>query len=146
MAYIWATSKILTEIKIVFTLSTRLSATISWNNKAISWIYEYGCLMICKLQPSINIWWMQMDSSCASWWMALMNILLPYRKILFCRYHKRWNLSEAIVVITSRIAATVSLDQVDRRIDILGLPKWERDNYISAIFSDSLAKKVELDK
>ena len=35
-------------------------------------------------------------------------------------------LPEAIVVITSRPTATVSLhDQVDRRIDILGLPKEE---------------------
>ena len=55
--------------------------------------------------------------------------------------------SEAIVVITSRPTATVSLhNQVDRRIDILGLPKEERDKYISEVFYDLPDKKVELDK
>ena len=55
--------------------------------------------------------------------------------------------SEAIVVITSRPTATVSLhNQVDRRIDILGLPKEERDKYISEVFCDLPNKKVELDK
>ena len=56
-------------------------------------------------------------------------------------------LHEAIVVITSRPTATVSLhDQVDRRIDILGLPKEERDKYISQVFSDLPNKKIELVK
>ena len=55
-------------------------------------------------------------------------------------------LPEATVVITSRPTATVSLhDWVDRRIDILGLPK-EREKYISEIFNDSYEKKVALDK
>ena len=55
--------------------------------------------------------------------------------------------SEATVVITSRPTATVSLhDRVDRRIDILGLPKEERDKYISEVFSNLPNKKVELDK
>ena len=56
-------------------------------------------------------------------------------------------LTEAIVVITSRPTATVSLhDQVDRRIDILGLPKEERDKYISQVFSNSPEKELELAK
>ena len=56
-------------------------------------------------------------------------------------------LHEAIVVITSRPTATVSLhDRVDRRIEILGLPKEERENYISQIFSNSLEKKDKLEK
>ena len=56
-------------------------------------------------------------------------------------------LPEAIVVITSRPTATVSLhDRVDRRIDILGLPKEERDKYISQVFSDSPEKELELAK
>ena len=56
-------------------------------------------------------------------------------------------LPEALVVITSRPTATVSLhDRVDRRIDILGLPKEEREKYISKIFSKSPEKKEALDK
>ena len=56
-------------------------------------------------------------------------------------------LPEAIVVITSRPTATVSLhDRVDRRIDILGLPKEEREKYISQTFSNSSDKKDALDK
>ena len=56
-------------------------------------------------------------------------------------------LPEAIVVITSRPTATVSLhDRVDRRIDILGLPKEERDKYISQALSSTPTKKTELER
>ena len=56
-------------------------------------------------------------------------------------------LPKAIVVITSRPTATVSLhDQVDRRIDILGFPKEEREKYISKLFSSSIEKKNKLKK
>ena len=56
-------------------------------------------------------------------------------------------LPEAIVVITSRPTATVSLhDHVDRRIDILGLPKEEREKYVSRVFSSSSEKKDKLEK
>ena len=56
-------------------------------------------------------------------------------------------LPEAIVVITSRPTSTVSLhDQVDRRIDILGLPKEEREKYIAQKFRDTPKQKEELDK
>ena len=37
-------------------------------------------------------------------------------------------------------------DRVDRRIDILGLPKEERDKYIAPTFENSPEKKAELDK
>ena len=56
-------------------------------------------------------------------------------------------LPEAIVVITSRPTSTVSLhDQVERRIDILGLPKEERENYISQKFIDKPEQKEKLDR
>ena len=56
-------------------------------------------------------------------------------------------LPEATVVVTSRPTATVSLhDQVDRRIDILGLPKEEREKYISQALSSSENKKIELER
>ena len=56
-------------------------------------------------------------------------------------------LPKAIVVITSRPTATVSLHhKIDRRIDILGLPKEEREKYILQIFSNSPEKKDQLEK
>ena len=54
---------------------------------------------------------------------------------------------KAMVVVTSRPTATVSLhNQVDRRIDILGFAKEEREKYISQSLSDSPEKIVKLDK
>ena len=51
------------------------------------------------------------------------------------------------VVVTSRPTATLSLHHiVDRRIEILGFPKEERDKYISLSLRDSLDKFQEIDK
>ena len=56
-------------------------------------------------------------------------------------------LHKAIVVVTSRPTATVSLhDHVDRRIDILGFAKEEREQYIMQSLSDCPEKKDELFK
>ena len=56
-------------------------------------------------------------------------------------------LHKAMVVVTSRPTATVSLhDQVDRRIDILGFAKEEREQYIMQSLRNSPEKKVELCK
>ena len=54
-------------------------------------------------------------------------------------------LHKAMVVVTSRPTATVSLhDHVDRRIDILGFAKEEREQYIIQSLSDFPEKKHEL--
>ena len=54
-------------------------------------------------------------------------------------------LHKAMVVVTSRPTATVSLhDHVDRRIDILGFAKEEREQYIIQSLSDCPDKKSEL--
>ena len=54
-------------------------------------------------------------------------------------------LHNAMVVITSQPTATVSLhDHVDRRIDILGFAKEEREQYIIQSLSDCPEKKSEL--
>ena len=54
-------------------------------------------------------------------------------------------LHKAMVVVTSRPTATVSLhDHVDRRIDILGFAKEEREQYIIQSLSDCPEKKDEL--
>ena len=51
------------------------------------------------------------------------------------------------VVVTSRPTATLFLHRiVDRRIEILGFPKEERDKYISLSLRDSLDKFQEIDK
>ena len=56
-------------------------------------------------------------------------------------------LHKAMVVVTSRPTATVSLhDHVDRRIDILGFAKEEREQYIIESLSDCPEKKNELFK
>ena len=54
-------------------------------------------------------------------------------------------LHKAMVVVTSRPTATVSLhDHVDRRIDILGFAKEEREQYIIQSLSDCPDKESEL--
>ena len=54
---------------------------------------------------------------------------------------------QSIVVVTSRPKATLLLhNQVDRRIEILGFAKEERDKYISLYLKDTPDKKQELDK
>ena len=51
------------------------------------------------------------------------------------------------VVVTSRPTATLFLHHlVDRRIEILGFPKEERDKYVSLSLCGSLNKKQQLDK
>ena len=54
---------------------------------------------------------------------------------------------DSVVVVTSRPTATVFLhDQVDRRIEILGFEKEEREKYIMHSLSNSPEKKIRLDK
>ena len=55
---------------------------------------------------------------------------------------KRKVLQQSIVVVTSRPTATLSLHRVvDRRIEILGFAKEERDKYISLSLKDSIEKQ-----
>ena len=54
--------------------------------------------------------------------------------------------SKSTVIVTSRPTATLPLHGiVDRRIEILGFPKEERDKYISASLGDGFDKKQKLD-
>jgi len=54
---------------------------------------------------------------------------------------------QSMVVVTSRPTATLSLHNiVDRRIEILGFPKEERDKYILLSLKESPDKKQELDR
>ena len=149
IAYRWATNEILTETKIVFLLylrDPRLQSITTTKQ-----LVEYMC-MGCLDNEKITI----IDNYFANTEGQQMCIVMDgfdeYPSLLqkdsfIVDIFKGTVLPEAIVVITSRPTATVSLhDWVDRRIDILGLPKEEREKYISEIFSDSSEKKVELDK
>ena len=148
-AYQWATSEILTEIKILFLIYLRdPHLQLIETTKQLVEYMSMGCLddeqirilnkhlmntegqQLCIVMDGFDEF--PTSSQNNSFIVDIIN-----GKIL----------TEAIVVITSRPTATVSLhDRVDRRIDILGLPKEERDKYISQVFSDSPEKELELAK
>ena len=149
IAYQWATNTILTEIKIVFLLYLRdpYLQLITTTKQLVEYV-SMGCLDIeqtmalnqCLVNTEGRQLCIAMDGFDEyptslqenSFIVDIINGVI---------------LSEAIVVITSRPTATVSLhDRVDRRIDILGLPKEEREKYISEIFKKSPVKKDELRK
>ena len=149
IAYQWATNEILTEIKIVYLLYLRDSELQSIKStKQLVQYMSMGCLddeqittfdkyfvnkkgqQLCIVMDGFDEYPSLLQQN--SFIVDIINgVILP----------------EAIVVITSRPTATVSLHgRVDRRIDILGLPKEEREKYISQAFSDSSDKKDALDK
>ena len=149
IAYQWATNEILTEIKIVFLLYLRdpplqsITTTkqlveymsmgslddeqiTTFNKYLVNTKGQQFCIVLDGFDEYPNT--LQKNSFIVD---IINGVVLP----------------EAIVVITSRPTATVSLhDRVDRRIDILGLPKEERDKYISQTFISSPVKKEGLDK
>ena len=149
IAYQWATNEILTEIKILFLMYLRdpQLQSITTTKQLVGYM-SMGCLddeqittfnkylvnskgqQLCIVMDGFDEYPTSLQKS--SFIVNIINgVVLP----------------EAIVVITSRPTATVSLhDRVDRRIDILGLPKEERDKYIAQTFRDSPEKKVKLDK
>ena len=149
IAYCWATNEILAEIKIVFLIYLRdpRVQSIETTKQLIEYM-SMGCLddeQITTLNKYLtNTEGQQLcivmdgfDEYPASSQINSFIVDIIKGKLL----------SEAIVVITSRPTATVSLhDRVDRRIDILGLPKEERDKYISQVFSNSPEKEIELTK
>ena len=149
IAYQWATNEILTEIKILFLIYLRDPQLLSiTTTKQLVKYMSMGCLddeqittfnkylvnskgqQLCIMMDGFDEYPTSLQNS--SFIVDIINsVVLP----------------EAIVVITSRPTATVSLhDRVDRRIDILGLPKEEREKYIALTFRNSPEKKEELDK
>ena len=149
IAYQWATNEILSDIKIVFLLYLREPRLqfITTTKQLVEYM-SMGCLddeqiktldkylvntkgrQLCIVMDGFDEYPTSLQKT--SFIVDIINGVI---------------LSEAIVVITSRPTATVSLhDRVDRRIDILGLPKEERDKYILQIFSDSPEKQIELNK
>ena len=148
-AYCWATNEILTEIKFVFLLYLRdpRLQSIETTKQLVEYM-SMGCLddeqittvnkylvntkgrQLCVVMDGFDEYPASMQK-----YSFIVNII------------NGRVLPEAIVVITSRPTATVSLhDQVDRRIDILGLPKEERDKYILQVFNNSPEKKDKLER
>ena len=149
IAYQWATNEILTEIKIVFLLYLRDPPlqSITTTKQLVEYM-SMGCLD----DEQIATFNKYLLNSKGQQLCIVMDGFDEYPNTLqknsfIMNIIKGVILPEAMVVITSRPTATVSLhDRVDRRIDILGLPKEERDKYIALTFRNSPEKKEELNK
>ena len=149
IAYCWATNEILPEIKIVFLLYLRdpqLQKIIS--TKQLVEYMSMGCID----DQQITVITKYLVNENGQQLCIVMDGFDEYPSALqensfFIDIIKGEILPEAIVVVTSRPTATVSLhDHVDRRIDILGLPQEERVKYISQVFSNSLEKQTKLER
>ena len=149
IAYQWATNEILTEIKIVFLLYLRDPQLQSI--KTTKQLVEYMS-MGCLDDEQIATFSKYLVNTHGQQLCILMDGFDEYpsdlqRNSYILKIIKGIVLHECVVVITSRPTATVSLhNQVDRRIDILGLPREEREKYILKIFRKSPDKKDMLDK
>ena len=149
ITYGWATNEILTEIKIVFLLYLR-DPQIQLINK-VGELVEYVSNE-CLNSEQITTLTTHLVNTKGKQLCIVMDGFDEYPSSLqknsfIVEIIKRIVLPNATVVITSRPTATVLLhDWVDRRIDILGLPKEEREKYISKIFMNSPEKKDELNK
>ena len=149
IAYQWATNEILTEIKIVFLLYLRdpRLQSITTSKQLVEYM-SMGCLD----DEQITTFNKYLVNTKGQQLCIVMDGFDEYPTSLqensfIIDIINGGVLPEAIVVITSRPTATVSLhDRVDRRIDILGLPKEERDKYISQVLSSTPIKKAELER
>ena len=150
IAYCWAKNEILTEIKFVFLLYLRDPQLRSVTTT--SELIEYMC-MGCLDDEQIKTFTKYIRNANGQQLCIVMDGFDEYpaslqKHSIIADIINGRVLPGTMIVITSRPTATVSLlhDQVDRRIDILGLPKEERDNYILQVFSNSPEKKEKLDK
>ena len=149
IAYQWATNEVLTEIKILFLLYLRdINLQSITSTKQLVEYMSMGCLD----DDQITTFNKYLVNTKGQQLCIVMDGFDEYPPLLqensfIVDIINGEVLPEAIVVITSRPTATASLhDRVDRRIDILGLPKEERDKYISQVLSSSPTKKAELER
>ena len=144
ISYQWAANEILTEIKIVFLLYLRdpQLQSITTTKQLVEYM-SMGCLHGEKILTLVEY----LVKTKGQQLCIVMDGFDEYpntlqKNSLIVDIINRAVLPEAIVVITSRPTATVSLhDLVDRRIDILGLPKEEQKKYISQTLSNTPDKK-----
>ena len=147
IAYQWASSKLLPEIKILFLFYLRDPQLQSVSK--IEQLVQYASNE-CLSSEQITTFTTYLANTRGQHLCIVMDGFDEYppslqKNSFILNIVNRIVLSEAIVVITSRPTATVLLhDRVDRKIDILGLPMEEQENYISKIFTNSPEKKVKL--
>ena len=149
IAYQWATDELLPEIKILFLLYLRdpQLQSVSKIEQLVQYISNE-----CLSSEQITTFTTYLANTRGQQLCIVMDGFDEYPPSLqvdsfIVDIINRLVLPEAIVVITSRPTATVLLhDQVDRKIDILGLPKEEKENYISKLFTNLPEKKVKLIK
>ena len=149
IAHRWATDELLPETKILFLLYLRdpQLQSVSKIQQLIQYISN-ECLNI----EQITTFTTHLANTRGQQLCIVMDGFDEYPPSLqensfIANIINRLVLPETIVVITSRPTATVLLhDRVDRRIDILGLPKEEKENYISKLFTNLPEKKVQLIK
>ena len=149
IAYQWATNEILTKIKIVFLIYLRdpQLQSLATTKQLVEYMSDE-----CLSSEQIATLTTYLANTEGQELCIVMDGFDEYpaslqKNSFIVKIINGKVFSEAIVVITSRPTATVSLhDQVDRRIDILGLPKEERDKYISQVFSNLPEKELELAK
>ena len=148
IAYCWANYEILTEIKIVFLLYLRDPQLQSITT--IKGLIEY--VSMGYFDEQIIAFNRHLVSTNGHQLCIIMDGFDEYptplqKNSFIVNIINGVVLPKAMLVITSRPTATVSLhDRVDRRIDILGLPKEEREKYILQTFRNSPEKKIELEK
>ena len=146
IAYRWATKELLNDVTVLFLLFLRDPA-LQQINRLVE-LVEYvggGCLdneqcEICthQLKNAKSICFVldgYDEYSCAS-----------QQGSFITRLIEREILPDSIVVITSRYTAnTINLrDKVEKRIEILGLDKRERDKYVTEALSES--QKIKFQK
>ena len=145
IAYQWATNAILSEMKIVFLLYLR--------DPQLQSVHKVGELIQyvsneCLNSEQIITFTTHLANTKGQQLCIVMDGFDEYptplqKNSFIVDIIKGVILPKAIVVITSRPTATVLLHElVDRRIDILGLPKEEREKYISQVFSSLPEKKI----
>ena len=148
IAYQWATNEILTEIKIVFLLYLRDPKIQSVNK--VGELVEYVSNE-CLTSEQIIALTIRLANTKGKDLCIVMDGFDEFPTLLqknsfIVDIIKGVFLPEAVLVVTSRPTATVSLhDIIDRRIDILGLPKEEREKFISQVFSNLPENKDKLD-
>ena len=145
IAYSWAIGELLQDIKILFLLFLRdpRLCDISNTEQLVQYLIVHCGLSKDEVQ------------SCTA---QLMDIKIGFVLDGLDEYDSKSNsffvdlvkskfFLNAIVVCTSRPTVTLRLHSfVDRRIEILGLPKEEQNDYIQQSLADLPGKKEELDK
>jgi len=146
IAYHWANETILKQARIVFLLYLR-----DHNLQSVNTIKElveyYGCLEDEQIPAAIK----KLKRSQGNDVVFLVDGLDEFSGALQNRFLRdlihRKILSRCIIVLTSRPSVSLCLhDKIDKRIEILGFGRVERDKYIAKCLASSPEKQEQLNK